>query len=274
MKDNVESDPFEEFEFKPLNEGLGFHRAQSAKTPMPIAKTPVAAKPTALPKVNALLNTPLLKTALPRDKKSAIATTGASDKTMQALYKNPWDFKEKTQELDKLDISESPMAQAPPKFEKKQTQAKAQEKTKTRSIAPNFAAITLDALLVAAGFLTCLIVLLMITQVDLVASFSTGSDNIVLGGSLLGLFVALCWMYMVLHRVALGATTGEWVFDMQLGTRDQIGTMSYVGKVVLRATLVVLSGVIFVPLASMLMGRDLLGELLGLELYPTIRSGT
>lgn len=265
MKDNhKEVDPFEEFEFRPLNEGLGFHKEASAKK----APTPIepALKAKILESKTEAPSTPVLKTALPR--KTNLKAPASmpleplpnADKILAELTKKNLDFKER--------------AGADTLPELRQSSQKAA--TKSGTAAPkvvdegttnySFSALVLDGMLLTAAFLTCLIILLMVTKVDLVASLADSESSPMLYTTLGGLFATLTWMYLVLHRMGLGATTGEWVFDIRLGKPEQFNTASYLLKVSLRSLLIVATGFITIPLLSLIAGRDLLGRWLGVEL--------
>lgn len=255
-----DTDPFEEFEFRPLTEGLGFHgkdapKVRSAKSADLAAvdvaptiqindKAPPPIMPSKLDK--AVADLPTLKSPLPRkrqDTKEPAAPADAKkvDELLSTLQKKPFDFETPAEEKQKV------VFQSPASYD--------------------FSAIVLDTMLLIAGFLTCLIVLLMVTKVDLVASFTETESAATLGGSLAALFLFLTWIYLIVHRIFLGATPGEWVFDRRLGKIEDMGTFKFVGQVFARATIVILTGVIFVPLASLIMNKDLLGKWLGLELH-------
>ena len=71
---------------------------------------------------------------------------------------------------------------------------------------------------------------------------------------------------MVATRLFLGFTAGEWVFDQRLGKPDQFGQGLYSAKVAFRSFLTIASGFVLFPALSTLFNRDLLGQLMGLEL--------
>ncbi len=275
MKDNhKDSDPFEEFEFRPLNEGLGFHKESGPKkAPTPIepalkAKILESKNDTRIETRNdgglgaTALSTPLLKTALPR--KSLLKTPASmpieplpnADKILAELNRQNLDFKERTQ-----------------------AQSKTQKEKSVSATTTNYSlsALILDGMLLTAAFLTCLIILLMVTKVDLMASLSDPEASPMLYSSLGALFAILAWMYLVIHRMGLGATTGEWVFDIRLGTPEQFNTASYLLKTSLRSLIIVATGLVIIPIISLIAGKDLLGRWLGVELQnslPPTSSGT
>lgn len=282
-----EADPFEEFEFKPLTEGLGFHRkpetskseksdkkadrsAESAlsidrlhmksqiETPKSVA--PAAAKlPENLLDLSHLdsedIDKPLLKAPLLRRNKETPTAPALSSKQSNK-QPNKVDDVLKTFKDRKWDFDE---------------EKSARKSLKTPPVAifkisgHDLSAIILDAMLVTATFLGCLIVLLMVTQADLIAAVTTTS-SLVLTGGLAGTFAVVCWGYLIINRLFLGATPGEWVFDQRVGAPDDQGRALFSLKVLARATLVLATGVVIIPILSILMGRDLLGRFLGIEL--------
>lgn len=256
-------DPFEEFEFRPLTEGLGFHgkNAEAKKAPklenkmqtsasadLGAPKTEVRMTATS-PSVQDL---PTLKSPLPRKetkKEGTVAPPPLSKKTedvLQGLQKKPWDFNDEVA-----------------------TTSRSQQAETTPTVNYDLSAVVLDSMLLIAGFLTCLIVLLMVTKVDLVANLTAADSSPILMASLAGLFVFLTWVYLVVSRVFMGATPGEWVFDQRLGQPEKIGPLRYLGLTVARTTIVIATGLLTLPLISMIAGRDLVGRWLGLELHRT-----
>lgn len=255
-----DTDPFEEFEFRPLTEGLGFHgkAAPAARSGKSGDQSSGGENPafieinenrSAAPQADrAVADLPTLKSPLPRKRQDSKEQTPPATKKVEDLLSNlqkkPYDFETtESGEAEKQKV----VFQSPANYD--------------------YSALVLDAMLLVAGFLTCLIVLLMVTKIDLVESFTETESSLVLGGSLASLFLFLTWIYLVVNRVFLGATPGEWVFDRRLGRTEQMGTFKFVGQVLARSTLVILTGLILIPLASLIMNKDLLGKWLGLELH-------
>ena len=68
-------------------------------------------------------------------------------------------------------------------------------------------------------------------------------------------------------RVFLGASMGEWNCDLRLGEPLQWFDFSYLFRVILRTTVVVGSGLILLPILSLLFSRDLAGDISGVKIY-------
>ena len=124
----------------------------------------------------------------------------------------------------------------------------------------------LDAMLITAASLLCLIILLVVTKVDLFANLYHPDTSNLVYWSLLTLVGGITWIYLVGNRVFLGYTPGEWVFDQRLGRPEEMGTTDYALKTVARASLTLLTGLIVFPIISLFTNEDDLGKLLGLEL--------
>lgn len=296
-RDLKDSDPFEEFEFRPLNEGLGFHKgADKAPEKKPVAPIEPALKAKilesqaganglgALSRAPGNLSEAPISAAIPKPKDSKIPflknalprpgqlKTPASmpfeqlpnaDKILEKIAKQNLDFEEQTRQ------NQYPLEQN--RKQPTSLREKASQTTHSTESTTNYSlsALILDGMLLTAAFLTCLIILLMVTKVDLVASLADPEATQMLYISLGGMFMALAWLYLVVHRMGLGATTGEWVFDQRLGRADQLNTASYLMKTSLRSLIVVATGLIPIPLVSLILGKDLLGRWLGVELHST-----
>ncbi|OFZ32065.1 MAG: hypothetical protein A2622_12235 [Bdellovibrionales bacterium RIFCSPHIGHO2_01_FULL_40_29] len=81
------------------------------------------------------------------------------------------------------------------------------------------------------------------------------------------LFVLSLWTYLIFMRAFIGASVGEWTCDLRLGEPLQRFQFSYVFKVIVRTTLILMTGVLVLPLISLILSRDLAGEISGLKIY-------
>lgn len=80
-------------------------------------------------------------------------------------------------------------------------------------------------------------------------------------------FVFSFWVYLVTMRVFMGASLGEWSCQLRLGQPLQRIKPTYVLRVAARTTALLLTGVVTIPLLSLFLKRDLLGELTGIHIY-------
>lgn len=259
-------DPFEEFEFKPLTEGLGFHKKKAA-TPAK-AETPAMdpfAKNLIKDQGLELIEDPSidpLRPPLPRKKASATqplpATPGgltevggdgsaAVDEILKTLQKNRrFDFENGKQKVS---------ATATP--------AKEEYKPTTWS----FSAAMLDAMLVIAASLLCMIILLVITKVDLITNLTNPDAQGLIYVATASLFATVSFIYLTLNRIYLGWTPGEWAFDQRVGKPEELNSASYSLRIVARSLVVIFTGFIVLPILSAILNKDLAGSLTGARLY-------
>ncbi len=232
-------DVFDEFEFKPITQGLGFHRNATPE---------VKAEPKfEMPKSKANFydfDIPKMPKAAP----APMSEPSQSNSTVEAILKTLNDQRKYEIVNEKESLRQVSTA---PKYVKSHW---------------NFSAVLLDAMLVFSMNLICLIILLTVTKVDLFLNiFNPDSEGMVYL-SLFGLFTSVTWIYSVSTRLFLGFTAGEWVFDQRLGRPEQFGTGLYSLKVAMRSVITIASGFILFPALSTLFNRDLLGQVMGLEL--------
>lgn len=256
-------DPFEEFEFKPLTEGLGFHKKKSTAaakdTPLEAAfktRNESAAKSK---HSFELEDAPadLLRSPLPRKKASAIPSAPdilkdketnntAVDEILKTLQKNRH-----------LDFEE-----------KKPIQSNVSTKaTELAASSWSFSAALLDTMLVVAFSLLCMIAMLVITKVDLISNISNPDTQGFIYASLAALFATVSFIYLTANRLFMGFTPGEWAFDQQLGSSTEHNTATYSLKVMWRSILTIATGFVLLPLLSLISNKDVAGILSGAKLY-------
>ncbi|WP_373999690.1 RDD family protein [Bdellovibrio bacteriovorus] len=80
-------------------------------------------------------------------------------------------------------------------------------------------------------------------------------------------FFVFGWIYMISIRTLMGSTIGEWACDLRLGQPHERMQSGYIFRVALRSTLILLTGVVTLPVLSLLSGKDLAGVLSGLRLF-------
>lgn len=83
-------------------------------------------------------------------------------------------------------------------------------------------------------------------------------------------FICSFWIYLIFMRVFNGATLGEMTCYLRLGQPMQRLASSYILRVLLRTTLIMLSGIIVIPTLSLIFQKDIAGEITGIKLYSLI----
>ncbi|HMN67620.1 MAG TPA: RDD family protein [Bdellovibrionales bacterium] len=298
-------DPFDEFEFKPLTDGLGFHK-KSVSLKEGLKKSGVVDEelngvPTTMPR-DLLEEIP----QAPTKRHSFEDVLSALEKTpLQRQASVPSDLqfteplpreKEKKQAMD-FEIPTAPVQSPFPIPEAyKVPQAPAVNKGAPRAIKKNpapselasvgtrrgaadspqrrlmpatisLASAFLDLIIVSATALVFLVVLLTVTKVDLNVVLANLDRDPMTQVSLGVLFIAVMQMYVVIARSFFGRTLGEWTFDLQVGQDEEQQRESYPLKVALRSLLNIVTGIVLLPLVSALIGRDVAGQISGVKLY-------
>lgn len=119
-------------------------------------------------------------------------------------------------------------------------------------------ASTIDALLLIA--MSCVFLMAFIKIIKTPLTPSVLKDFAVI-------YVIVSWLYMITLRFFIGSSIGEAACDLRLGRPQDRSAPGYFAKVVFRATLVVATGLVVLPLLSLVFGRDLAGSLSGLKLF-------
>ncbi len=244
----ISNDPFEEFEFRPINEGLGFHRKQKAQSNTPSSQmtsstTTFTARPT-----NNTFAAPLPRTEpasrnfqVPtiEDDSIAKAQTAVNEILKNLNQKRQIDFIHETEK----------------------------QKDVLKKSKPFFFAATLDAMLITASFLLSMIVMLTITKVDLFLNLSHPDSSAFIYMATAGLFLSVTFIYMVVNRAFIGYTPGEWAFDQRCGQEDQMNTLTYIPRLALRTLVVMATGFVALPVLSYLFNKDVAGQMTGVNLF-------
>jgi hypothetical protein len=243
-------DPFDEFEFKPLTEGLGFHQKDST------IKQPIAPSKQIKNNLKNLdfqepTNSTLFKPTLPRndflsmqqETKKSMPETSAVDAILQTLHKS----RDKEKKLH---------AEHHTSFKKAQ-QSEVWLKTH-----PLFSAMLLDSMLVTAASLLCMIIVLMITRVDLLRTLTDPDSQGLVYLATFSLFAGVGFIYTVVHRAFMGFTPGEWAYDLRPGSDYQIASGGkHLIFLIARQVLNTLCGLVVLPLIGWIARKDILGML-------------
>ncbi len=264
-----QNDPFDEFEFKPLTDGLGFHQKNDTTTSKidfrgsnlnfdvkNTEKNPERTVERTVGK-NQGLTSPL-----PRSGTSTIPTSntkGAVTPRIQVPIL----------EDDSISKAQTAVNEILKNLNHKKQQEDALLKNKKKLVwkhtTPSFAAAFLDTMLIMAGFLMMLIAMLAITKSDLISNITHPGEDYSIWIATALLFATLYFSYMVLCRAYLGYTPGEWAFDQRCGTELEQAGKSYVPKVILRTLLVMITGFLPLALISWIVKIDLAGMVSGLQ---------
>jgi len=116
----------------------------------------------------------------------------------------------------------------------------------------------IDGLLLIAMSCVFLMVFIKIIKMpitrDLLADFAS-------------IYVVGSWLYMITTRFFIGSSIGEAACDLRLGRPQDRMSAWYFLRVVVRASLVVMTGIVLLPILSLVFGRDVPGVITGLKLF-------
>ncbi len=248
-------DPIEEFSFKPMTEGLGFHRKKvELKDQMKAAKVVQQAIGKSIPP-KPRAEAPVLRSPLPRKESMTPApSTAPSKDVIDELVRN---FKKPNETF--VEESQNPKVIINP--------VKPQIAEESYPLPWMMSPFFVDAMLVVALILSCLLATLLITKADLLVLIMQSATDVEFWLTFPAIGAGMAFIYMTLTRLFLGASLGELVFEIQLGTSEQQKSLQYNFQVALRSMLAIGTGLIFVPLISMIMRQDYLGTMSGLRLF-------
>lgn len=133
-------------------------------------------------------------------------------------------------------------------------------------VAVHFGSAVLDSL-VAVGFgCVLLAVSLAITNANLLALLENSQTDSATIASLVFLFVSGGLLYVLGARSFMGATLGEWSYEIRAGRAEARTRWFYPLQVLWRGLLVAATGFVLFPIISAIAGQDVLKYLTGLEL--------
>lgn len=279
---DINKDPFEEFEFRPINEGLGFHRKNKSQqstvasgfdmggfSPQP-TKTSFNIKTPAPTPTN---NTPSFSSTLPRNEFKAetrqeFRTDVRSDYTTPVVKGN---YNIPTIEDDSIAKAQTAVNEILKNLNQKRQLDFLSETEKAnvelRKSRPIFFAASLDGMLIVAAFLMSMIAMLTITKVDLFLNLSHPETSGLIYTATGLLFVGVAFIYMVVNRAFVGYTPGEWAFDQRLGVQTEMETLTYIPRIAFRSFVTIATGFVTLPLLSYLFNKDVAGQISGVALY-------
>jgi uncharacterized RDD family membrane protein YckC len=277
-----EVDPFEEFEFKPITDGLGFHRNQkplnekaaplndqrSSMTHSSKQTKSVPGKSFSGESAASLFSTPL-----PNKKSNMVTTVDTSNTSDMDTYQTRASLAQgQTHDIvdEILKNIETSKQKANQQFEIPKNQVTKVITSKAELVykasGPLATAMFLDLMLVVASSLLFLVALLAITKIDLLQNIRNPDDQGTVYISLFLLFCSVGFIYYVTFRSLLGYTPGEWAYDQKVQVRGDKVDFFALTKIALRSILIMISGGFIVPLVSWAFDRDFLGEFLDLPL--------
>lgn len=117
---------------------------------------------------------------------------------------------------------------------------------------------------ISCAFLVLFSLLMKTPANAVIKTFFHSQSHIML---LAELYAVSAWVYLIATRVLTGSSIGEWACNIRLGQPHERLETRYVLRVLKRSTLIVVTGVVTLPILSLILGGDLTGKLCGLRLF-------
>lgn len=256
----------EEFEFKPLTQGLGFHPTQDQSRAKEAATT--TKKPLTFQSSKTHQNSPSFSTTGSMKESrvnSKVSTSGQATKSTTTSIRSTFLDSPLPRPTTPSTPSPSNSGQAVESILKslneKNKNLQFTDKGKPISpylqIAPGLAAGFLDLLLVTSLGLIYMMSLIFTLKIDLIKTLSEGGPRVWLATA--AVFFGVGFVYYTAQRIFLGFTLGDWAYEQRLGLPEEMQKSGYSLKVFWRQVLVMITGVIVLPILSWALGRDLAG---------------
>lgn len=138
---------------------------------------------------------------------------------------------------------------------------------KFKEIETSFASAFIDGLFCTLLTSVFLVILVAITEVDIIAMLVSQKMGARAMFEISALFFGVTLVYFMLSRGMFGSTLGDYAFDVQLGTEKERSHIMYPFQVLFRTLIIMITGFVLVPLVSLGFGKDMAVHFSGLRLY-------
>lgn len=272
MKDN-QQDTVDEFKFKPLTEGLGFHdKEESSHSFVDVThKDPLQDRGVHF----AIADKDFIE-------EEEVPSTQASQVSFVSVpgFQSP-KYKSDQNPISKnIDLSMNGKQEDDEGFNVKKykeqdlsmdwqtvREEKKQEKVYLEEATPHVAAMLFDFFAVLAMVCGCLFILLTVTGVELSSVVQSAQIDIGIRMSVFVLIISVLLFYTTVSRSFFNSTLGEWTFDLQVGSERDFKSVWYPVKSFWRQFALIAMGGVFVPIFSWILRKDVAYWLTGLRLY-------
>ncbi|MBT4761861.1 MAG: hypothetical protein HOO06_09215 [Bdellovibrionaceae bacterium] len=131
----------------------------------------------------------------------------------------------------------------------------------------SISAAFLDVFVVLGISMLSLVMLLIVTGVELSSVVAMAQSDFTIQMALVIMYVSIYQIYVIGSRSISAKTLGEWTFGLQLGNEKEQRRAIFPLKVLWRGVMILLTGVVTMPLLSIIFRKDLMKYLSGLQLY-------
>ncbi len=132
---------------------------------------------------------------------------------------------------------------------------------------PHIGAMFFDFFAILAMVCGCFFILLTVTGVELYSVIQSAQVDLGTRVSLFLLVISISLFYTTVLRSVLNSTLGEWTFDLQLGSGKEFESALYPLRSLWRQFVLIATGGVFISLCSWILRRDVAYWLTGLRLY-------
>ena len=271
---DIGNDPFDEFEFKPLTSGLGFHKDSAPAKNQNSAPAPkVEFKSSHLTFDTASTASSQNSTPAGFNLNSPLPRATHSQANQQSSHNAPGQRRSinvPTIEDDSITKAQTAVNEILKNLNQKKQQEEALSRNTRRpewvAAVPSISAGFLDTMLISAFFLLSLIAMLAITKIDLIANISQPDPQYLIYWATLSLLGAIQLIYFVSCRAFLGCTPGEWAFDQRCGNELQLASSTYVLRVAARSIINIATGFVLMTIISLILRFDVLAAVTGTQI--------
>ena len=275
---NPNSDPFDEFEFKPLTNGLGFHKKTiNLKDQVAASGLSRAEKKAELPEVDEILfdkESPVEQEFIASLKNEKIEIEDRPQKVISEI-KSPLprendEIKKKSykalNKIDprlKLDFQETKIET--PEIDK--SILRQEEEAEFKKVPTAMMASLFDAFVGLTLSIVFLASMMAVIEIDLMSLILNAETQFLVQLSFVGMYFALLQIYMIISRSVAQCTLGEWAFDIHLAQKNGKVSSYFPLLIFWRALLTIGTGIITLPFLSLIVRRDVASYLTGVQLY-------
>ncbi len=263
----------EDFEFKPLTEGLGFQKKiielrddlQSLDSMESFSSMPTQTGilPKSKPQMNTSAATPSFSLQRP---------TINPQMTNSQMPQRQGPIQNQRPQTGATNVGPAwkPALQGATILEKSKV-ATTQTVGRLQPASSNWPAALFDSAMIAGMTLLFSAVVFALTKVEVSSLLETLATDFGVQMASLAIVFAVFEIYTVTCRTFFAKTLGEWVFDSRLGNYEDQAKLSYPFRVAFRTFLITITGFVVLPALSSAFGKDLAGSLSGVKLYSEIQ---
>ncbi len=249
-------DNFDEFEFKPITEGLGFHK-KNQKQKLDLSDTirgkSMPSAPGTRSQFSKITEEKIAPSANRNSQPSSRPQAPSAQPNLQQQRQRP----QPQYRINQTEFVEEP--RSAPQQQKRQFSKE--------EISVALPSIFFDSIVIVGLTGLFLFATFLIARVDPVNVIKMIPQDPMTALGVAVLVFSLIQGYLLVSRSFFGSTLGEWAFEIEVGTPEEQSSALYPIRILWRSALTTATGMVLLPLISILMGQDIAGKLSGINLY-------